>query len=399
MRSSSIDLACPCCGGGEFHEILSFPAVPATGVFRRSSEEPLAGSDLAFESCVRCSLLRRRDFAQPPDYAGKERPTGRQLPAYHDILLRAVQDLAGGRDELIVEIGSNDGTFLELLRKEGRTNLVGIEPAVELAETARGRGFRVETRYFGPEAVPQLVERYGPPRLVVCRHTLEHVPLPQTFVAAIRDLAAPAGGSALIEVPDSTAITEQLNFVELWDEHLYYFTAATLRLLLESNGLAVRRLETLPHLDTRNLLAAVTHAPAAGPSASVRSATEDWKAFARRYARLAARLREEISSAPRPVYVVGASHPQCNFVNYLDLGTAVDFMIDDDAAKSGRFPPLRASRARIITTGKFVEEAAAGSVVLTGFGYPAWMRRIAEAAAGRNMRIVDPRAIGADTAR
>jgi len=404
MHSSPIDNGCPCCGSDVFREIVSFPAVPATGIFRSNRDEPFPESDLTFESCAGCSLLRRRDFAHPPDYSDKERPTGRQLPTYRDELLRAVGDLVDDRNDLVVEIGSNDGTFLQLLRDEGYTNLVGVEPAVELAETARRRGLRIETRYFGPDAVPPLIDRYGSPRAVVCRHTLEHVPFPRQFVAGVRDLIAPARGSALIEVPDSTAIAQQLNFVELWDEHLYYFTPYTLRLLLERNGLSVRHHRSFPHLDTRNLLACSSLADgiqgAARPANGAQ--TEDWAAFATRYARLAARLREEISTAPRPLYVVGASHPQCNFVNYLGLGPVVDFMIDDDGAKNGRFPPLHGSRASIISTGKFVDAAAVGSVVLTGFGYPGWMRRIAEAAAGKNMRIVDPesirRAIGGNPA-
>jgi SAM-dependent methyltransferase len=398
MHSSPIDGGCQCCGGSEFLEIVTFRGVPATGVFRRDPADPCPVSDLTFESCARCSLLRRRDFAQPPEYADRERPTGRQLPAYRDELLEAVAELAGGRGELIVEIGSNDGTFLQLLRERGHTNVVGVEPAVELAEAARRRGLRVEARYFGPDAVPRLLARYGAPRLVVCRHTLEHVPFPRQFVAAIGALLAPAGGRALIEVPDSTAIADQLNFVELWDEHLFYFTPATLRLLLEGSGLAVRDSASLPHLDTRNLLVSAGCAPGTPSPLPVGGTTQDWMAFARRYARLAARLRDEIGAAPRPVHVVGASHPQCNFVNYLELGPVVDFMIDDDAAKSGRFPPLRGSGASIITTGKFVDDAAGGSVVLTGFGYPGWMRRIAEAAARKSMRIIDPRAVGGNAA-
>jgi methylation protein EvaC len=252
----------------------------------------------------------------------------------------------------------------------------------------------VETGYFCPEAVSGLIGRYGKPRMVICRHTLEHVPFPGKFVAGIRDLIAPACGSALIEVPDSTAITEQLNFVELWDEHLYYFTVHTLRLLLKRSGLAVLNHKSLPHLDTRNVLVCSTTGPAPADKVLSNSAgREDWPAFARRFARLAERLRAKIASAPRPIHLVGASHPQCNFVNYLDVGPLVDFMIDDDEAKGGSFPPLRASRASIITTRKFVDGAGGGSVVLTGFGYPGWMRRIAEFAASKQMRIIDPELI------
>ena len=281
---------------------------------------------------------------------------------------------------------------MQLLQGAGYTNLVGVEPAVELVEASRRRGLRAEARYFEPEAVPGLIERYGQPRVAICRHTLEHVPYPGRFVSGIRDLLGPARGSTLVEVPDSTALFEGLNFVELWDEHLYYFTPRTLGLLLERHGLPVRYQKTYPHLDTRNLVAC---ARVSGTGAAPATATPeacDWKAFAARFSRMAARLRDAITTAPRPVYLVGASHPQCNFVNFLELGPVVDFMIDDDPAKTGRVPPLRESAARIIATEEFVESPAGGSVVLTGFGYPAWMRRIADCASGKHMQVLYPRA-------
>ncbi len=353
----------------------------------------MPSGDLHFDACRNCGLLRRRDFSCPPDYTDRPRSTEKQLPTYRDDLLDAIAGLATHGD-LIADIGSNDGTFLRLLREKGYLNTYGVEPALALADLSRQSGLRVQSGYFGPDIVNTLTEAYGAVHLATCRHTLEHVPFPGGFVAAIRDLLEPARGTALIEVPDSAVITDWFNFVELWDEHLHYFTGPTLDLLLRRHGLAVKRMNTFRHLDTRNLFVqvAVDEIPV-----SAKNATPDfdgvskWRDFSLKFRQFAGRFREQAAKLPRPIYLIGASHPQCNFVNYLGIGDFVDFMIDDDPGKSGKYPPIAGPGARIMTTQQFLESGDGGTVILTGFGYPGWTKRVVERATSKAMTIVDPK--------
>ena len=388
--------ACPCCGNEEFFEVVGFRNAPATGIFRSQIDGDMPSGDLRFDACLNCGLLRRRDFSCPPDYTDRPRSTEKQLPTYRDDLLAAIASVAKHGD-LIADIGSNDGTFLRLLRETGYTNTYGVEPALALAELSRQTGLRVQSGYFGPDIVNTLVTAYGGVRLATCRHTLEHVPFPGSFVAAIRDLLVPERGVAMIEVPDSAVIADWFNFVELWDEHLHYFTASTLELLLKRNGLTAERTTKFRHLDTRNLLVQVSVADTPDAPVSAMYSTSDpqgvakWRDFSRKFRQFADRFRNEAARFPRPIYLVGASHPQCNFVNYLGIGEFVDFMIDDDLGKSGKYPPISGPGARIMTTEQFFACPDGGTVILTGFGYPGWTNKVVERATVKAMTIVDPK--------
>lgn len=386
---------CPCCGGEDFRSLLALPGTPVSGILRRSPEELPAMADLSFEYCGGCGLLRSGHHLSPPDYSEKPRATTRQMPTYLPRLLSSIREAAGPSD-LVAEIGANDGNFLDLLRKEGYARSYGIEPSAELARLARARGLTISEGYFGPDAVEPLLRQYGPPRLVLCRHTLEHVPDPRGFVQAIADLIRPAGGVALIEVPDSTVICDRLNFVELWDEHLYYFTPATLRWLLESAGLSVVSEAVFPHLDTQNIVMLVSagNAPVA-PQDAERRADEirRWERFSGRFERVAREMGDAMRALPRPVHLIGASHPQCNFVNYLGIEEVVDFMIDDDPVKMGCLPPIRSTTAQIISSEAFSQGTGRGALVLTGFGYPGWTKRLRDVAIARELAVLDPRDI------
>jgi hypothetical protein len=386
-------LICPCCGQVDFFEVATFVDNPVSGVLRCSTSELLPSREFVVDACESCGLLRNRQFLAPPDYSGKPRATARQLPAYHNRLLGLIADVAN-KDDLIAEVGSNDGTFLDLLRDQGYTNIYGAEPSGELVKRAREKGHRVVAEYFDSDIVEALHTNFGVPKLVICRHTLEHVPNPGAFVQALRMLLASGKGSALVEVPDSTAIPEGVNFVELWDEHLFYFTPFTLQLLMERYGLKVVSEMVLPHLETRNIL---IHVTADGCSidpeneAVSSGEVEMWSSFSERFRALSVRIRNATLAAPKPIYLMGASHPQCNFVNYLGLAPLVDFMIDDDPVKVGKLPPIDSDFVRVIASDEFSQQPPGGTLLLTAFGYANWTRQLSEVALSKAMTIIDPR--------
>jgi Methyltransferase domain len=385
---------CPCCAATQFERLLDFGRVPASGFFRADPTEPFVSVPLAFELCRSCGIVRQHRGVAQREYDDITRPTARQFPVYGDELIANLKSLGVGPDDLVLEIGSNDGSLLERLRAAGFRRLLGVEPSHRLAESGCRRGLIVVNDYFGPEIVASLVAAHGPARAVICRHTLEHVPDPLGFLRALRDCLDARCGAALIEVPDSAVIPEQMNLYEFWDEHLYYFGAGNLARLLERAGINMLRLERQPHLDTRNLLAwcgaadkqQLARRPSVRPDAITlwQELPAKWLAYRRRLAGV-------VRAAPRPLYLIGASHPQYNLVNYVGIGALVDHFIDDDPAKVGRFPPVAEGRASIMSTAGFEATARSGTVLKTGFGYPQWTARVCEGATRHGMQVLDPR--------
>lgn len=385
---------CPCCGNSDFFEVVGFKHIPTSGIFRYQIDDVQSFNDLYFDACLSCGLLRRRDFFTPPDYTDRPRSTENQLPKYCGDILNEISTLAK-YDDLIAEIGSNDGTFLRLLAKVGYANTFGIEPSLALATDSMQSGLRIHNGYFAPDIINSLISDYGDVSLVICRHTLEHVPYPEDFIAALRDLLKVKRGVALIEVPDSAVVTDLFNFIELWDEHLHYFTESTLELLLNRQGFCVQRKSTFSHLDTRNLLIQATvndvNIPAT-PTKNLESVSK-WKSFSQKLSIFSEKFQSEIAKLPRPIYFIGASHPQCNFINYLGVGEFVDFMIDDDPEKFGKYPPISSSIVHIITTDEFFACPKEGTLVLTGFGYPSWTDKLVEQAMNKSIKILDPKSL------
>jgi SAM-dependent methyltransferase len=114
--------------------------------------------------------------------------------------------------------------------------------AVEISgESHRDKGFREYTSLNYPDfdlCAPTPQGRTFD--VVLCEQVLEHVKDPCRAVATLRELCAPRG-----HVIVSTPFLIKVHELPLYGMHDYWrFTPRGLRLLLESNGLAVDRVET-----------------------------------------------------------------------------------------------------------------------------------------------------------
>ncbi len=388
-------VACPVCEGVALAPFFRSREWSSSLVYLAddTSYAPRDPLPIMLEYCRTCGFVRQAPgFEVTLDYTGRERDTAKQLPDYASRIIASLAESAVAPDDLVVEVGANDGTFLRALRATGHRHLMGVEPSTWLAAKGLESGLAVVNDYFGRRVAADLVRLHGQARAVFCRHTLEHVPDIRDLTQGIADLLAP-GGLGFIEVPDTDWIISDLFAHEIWDEHISYFRAGSLARLLRSCGLTPLRIERVRFRDTRNLLcwAQRDTAESVAPAALLGDATskQEMAGFQERWDAFAARLRAVVGRAPRPLIAVGASHIQVNFLNYAGLDGSVDLMIDDDPTKAGHYAPL-ARAVPIRSTADVLQSVRAGTVLRTAFPYPAWEDRICDALAPHGIAAIKP---------
>ena len=382
---------CGACRNALFGPFFRAEEASVTGLYF-DKPTPTEPATVELEYCRNCGLIR-----QPPEriiqlnYERIVRGTSQQLPPYAADILSSLAQFGVRNDDFILEIGANDGTFLKELRTQRYRNLLGVEPSAQLADTARQSGFDILGSYFDEKLAADIRRQHGGARAVICRHTLEHVPDIAGFTKAIADVLA-ADGVALIEVPDADWLVTHLFAYEIWDEHISYFRPRSLAALLGNSGLKAVRLERVRLRDTRNLVSwsVPASASAAAPCpAEDEAGLSELEGFQARWDGFAERLRAVVQASPKPVIAIGAAHNQLNFLNFTALAGAVDMLVDDDAAKAGRFAPL-AKAVPIRSTSDVLASVRQGTLLRTGFPYPAWEDRIERALGAYNVRSIKP---------
>jgi len=187
--------------------------------------------------------------------------------AYADLM---AQRLSLQRGDRVVEIASNDGYLLRYFVDKGM-DVLGIEPAANVAEVARDRGIPTVSRFFGSETARDLVAERPKPSLVVANNVLAHVPGLNDFVAGLKILLAP-GGTITLEFHHLLSLIVSDQFDTIYHEHFQYFSLGTARAALATHGLAVVDVDELA-MQGGSLRIYAKHANEVdgGESASVRS--------------------------------------------------------------------------------------------------------------------------------
>jgi SAM-dependent methyltransferase len=229
--------------------------------------------------------------------------------------------LAGQR---ILEIGSGDGFFADLLVAQG-CEVTLLDPAPRACEAARQRGHRHVIEGEMTEAILP----GAPFDAVVARHVLEHVPEPISFLQQARKNLR-VEGKVFIEVPNLDSIIDNKRFQDFYAEHLSYFDPGSLSSVLTRAGLEVEELFTIEKGD---YLVGVARTP----GWRLQGMLEDLENFRIRFQALA----RESQKQGRRLAVWGAGGRGVALyalVQAHQLGIA--YVVDSDPKKHGYFTPV-----------------------------------------------------------
>ncbi len=138
----------------------------------------------------------------------------------------------------VVEIGCGKGEFLAMLCERGNNRGLGFDMSYEAGRAHASERITFIKDYFQEKYLESDVD------LVVCRHVLEHIPQPTSFLASVRQaLGARTQTAVYFEVPNALYTLQDLGIWDLIYEHCSYFSPASLRSAFIRSGFHVTDME------------------------------------------------------------------------------------------------------------------------------------------------------------
>ena len=129
MSINNKKLTCPCCKSSNMVPLISFKLTEEYCQTISSLPKSFDQTYLKFNYCNYCDFVKNTDSTFIPHYDFIDRGTSSQLPLYLKDLFNLIKINQYSAEDLILEIGCNDGTFLQLFTNLGFSNLVGFEPS------------------------------------------------------------------------------------------------------------------------------------------------------------------------------------------------------------------------------------------------------------------------------
>lgn len=144
--------------------------------------------------------------------------------------------------DLIVDIGSNDGSCLQEFKVLG-CKVLGIDPASAAAAIANEKGIETINDFFNEQTSEELLVQHGYADFVTSHNVLAHVEdLKGTFESIYRILKV--GGYFCFEVGYFRDVLEKGYFDTIYHEHLDYHHASPLVCFLTKIGFSVIEVST-----------------------------------------------------------------------------------------------------------------------------------------------------------
>jgi len=135
------------------------------------------------------------------------------------------------QDDLVIEIASNDGTFLKPFLSKGFSNALGIDPAKNIAEIANQNCINTLPKFWGSSLANQIVADKGQAKVVFARNVIPHVSELLDVINGIK-IVLKEDGVGIIEFHDVGKILKELQYDSIYHEHLCYFSIQSMTYLL-----------------------------------------------------------------------------------------------------------------------------------------------------------------------
>ncbi len=256
------------------------------------------------------------------------------------------------RDDLVVDVGSNDGSLLGFFQRAGQ-RVLGVDPARDIARRASESGVETLCDFFSPALAGQIREKYGAARVVTANNVFAHADDLHGILEGVRALLA-QDGVFVFEVSYLADVVEKTLFDTIYHEHLDYHSVRPLVPFFERHGMQlIEAIRTDSHGGSLHGVAQLA-AGTRPKGASVAQALdvearmglgreETFVDFGRRVDALGERLRELLSrlrAEGKRIAGFGAPAKATTLMHHFGLGReALDFIVDDSPLKQGLFTP------------------------------------------------------------
>jgi SAM-dependent methyltransferase len=357
MSRSPAAEPCIVCGGGDVQPFLDLGETALANKFL--SEDELVRDEphfpLVVGFCHGCGHVQLTEHVPPSamfeDYLYVSSASDTLKTHLHDLSDVVSERYGLGADDLVVDIGCNDGTLLQGFRRHG-VRALGVDPAKNLAELYDDPAIDRYTGFFDSRSAVEIRERWGPASAITATNTFPHIPQLRDFVRGLDTVLAP-GGVFTIEAHYLVDLLDQLAFDTVYHEHVSYWALGPMTRLFAEHGMQVVRVERLPlhHGQLRAFVQREGEGEVHGSVDELLAAErelgvdrfETYERLAERTLEIKRDLRgtlSELRSAGNCVVGYGAPAKGNTLLGFLELGPGdLDYIADKSPLKQGRYTP------------------------------------------------------------
>ncbi len=254
-------------------------------------------------------------------------------------------------NELIIDIGSNDGTLLRYFKNHGM-RVLGIEPATEIARRVTESGIETIPEFFNSALSDKILISHERASIITINNLFANIDDLKEIVNGVRKLLTP-NGVFIIESSYVSDMIKNMVFDFIYHEHLSYFSVKPLHTFFRRFNMEMFDIEHTPtkggslryyvQLSTgnRSVMPIVSDLISYEENIGLYQ-TETYKAFSDKINNRKEQLRnklQQLKKEKKTIAGYGGSATTTTFLYHFGIREMIDYIVDDNPAKQYTFSP------------------------------------------------------------
>ena len=350
---------CRLCNSKKLENVIELSPTPPGNNFlsKKQLNEPECFYPLVVRFCQNCAHVQLADVVNPEIlFQDDYKYVSGTSPVFVDHFRQYVKDILAKYSfpsgALIGDIGSNDGTCLQFFKEKG-FNVLGVDPATEIAGRATVQGILTVAEFFSEKIGKNILKQYGQAHLITSHNTCAHVDDLVDLVRGVRNWLHD-DGLFVCEVGYLLDVYNNNWFDTIYHEHLDYHSVKPFVSFFKSLDMELISVERIsPQGGSIRLYVQKDNGPYKKDS-SVQEIVhleeslgldnvEIFRAFNDRNnanKEVLTSILRSIKDEGKHIAGYGAPTKSTTLLSHFNIGKNIlDFIVDDNPLKQGKFSP------------------------------------------------------------
>ncbi len=240
---------CRLCQSEELKSILKFCSTPPANSFVKEKDLNIKQDTFPLEVffCCHCKHVQLVDVVNPSilfrNYVYVSGTSTVFIKHFEDYAKTLINNFKPSIDEIIIDIGSNDGTLLSFFKAAG-FKVLGIDPAKEISEKANRKGIKTINDFFNFALSNKIKSNYPKASIITANNVFAHCDDLVGIVDGVKNLLS-ENGIFVFEVSYLADVIRNTLFDTIYHEHLSYHSVIPLVKFFKANGMELFKVDLI----------------------------------------------------------------------------------------------------------------------------------------------------------
>jgi len=233
---------CRICSSEQLTEVIHIAPQYLSPTFVKSNKNNKLSKikvPLTLTLCKRCGLLQLKETVNPDllyrEYFYRTAISDTMCKDLQDVVKDVMEHIKLNSGDYVIDIGANDCTMLSYFPSS--LNRIGVEPAKNIDWSKVDPSIKIVNDYFSKEAVQEALKGNFA-KAITCCAMFYDLDDPNSFVSDIKSILA-SDGVWSIQLSYLPLMLKNMNFYDICNEHLEYYSLHALKNLMEPHNLSI----------------------------------------------------------------------------------------------------------------------------------------------------------------